>query len=49
MKMDKWRTRSIWRSKKKDNHITSTSPTQKRKKFRVEVDVSGHAIGGVLS
>ena len=34
MKMDKWRTRSIWRSKKKDNHITSTSPTQKRKKIQ---------------
>ena len=47
--MGRKRTKCIWRIETKDNDTTSTSPTQKKRKFRVEVDTSEYAIGGVLS
>ena len=34
MEMDRRRTKCIWRAETKDNHVTSTGPTQKRWKIQ---------------
>jgi len=44
MEMDRKKTEHIRRAEIKNNHATSTGPIQKRRKIRVEVDTSEHAI-----
>ena len=42
-------SKSIWRTQKKITSQPVLSLLRRERKFRVEIDASGHAIGGVLS